>query len=239
MNNDNYIVIQGFMRNELKLKGNELMVYALIYGFSQDEESEFTGSVGYIADWIGSTRQTVFNVLKSLCDKGLLIKKEELKCGIKFCSYSAILPPVKKFDRGVVKNFDRGSQKIRPNNIDNNIINIIYYLNKKAGTNYKHTTKGTQSVINARLSEGFTEDDFKSVIDKKVARWKGTEMEQYLRPQTLFGTKMESYLNQNIVKEDKKKDEVKVRRYEEYKPEPEVEAVEMPEEIRNKLKGMF
>ena len=48
MKNENYIVIQGWMRNELNLKGNELIVYALIYGFSQDEESEFTGSVAYI-----------------------------------------------------------------------------------------------------------------------------------------------------------------------------------------------
>ena len=104
MNNDNYLVIQGWMRNELNIKGNELMVYALIYGFSQDNESEFNGSANYIADWIGSSRQTVHNVLKSLCDKGLLHKREENRNGVKFCSYKA-LHPVKKFDRGVSKNF--------------------------------------------------------------------------------------------------------------------------------------
>ena len=47
-----YINIQAFMRNDLNLKGNELLVYAIIYGFSQDEETKFTGSSTYIADWI-------------------------------------------------------------------------------------------------------------------------------------------------------------------------------------------
>ena len=77
---------------------------------------------------------------------------------------------------------------------------IIDYLNLKAVTRYKTSSKKTQSLINARLNEGFTLDDFKTVVDKKVAEWKGTEMEQYLRPETLFGTKFEGYLNANIVK---------------------------------------
>jgi uncharacterized phage protein (TIGR02220 family) len=81
---------------------------------------------------------------------------------------------------------------------------IVEYLNLKAGTHYKHTTQKTRTCIHARLSEGFTLDDFKIVIDKKVAEWKGTSMEQYLRPETLFGTKFEGYLNANIVKEEKK-----------------------------------
>ena len=81
---------------------------------------------------------------------------------------------------------------------------VVEYLNLKTGYHYKHTTKATRSKIEARLNEGFTLDDFKKVIDKMVADWKGTKMEQYLRPETLFGTKFEGYLNANIVKEDKK-----------------------------------
>lgn len=73
---------------------------------------------------------------------------------------------------------------------------IINYLNEKTGKHYKHTTNKTQTVIKARWSEGFTEDDFKKVIDNKVAEWKGTDMEKFLRPETLFGTKFEGYLNQ-------------------------------------------
>lgn len=73
---------------------------------------------------------------------------------------------------------------------------IINYLNEKTGKHYKHTTNKTQTVIKARWNEGFTEDDFKKVIDNKVAEWKGTDMEKFLRPETLFGTKFEGYLNQ-------------------------------------------
>jgi uncharacterized phage protein (TIGR02220 family) len=72
---------------------------------------------------------------------------------------------------------------------------IITYLNEKAGTNYKPTSRKTQNCINARIEEGFTVEDFKTVIDKKCAEWLTTDFEQYLRPSTLFGTKFESYLN--------------------------------------------
>lgn len=73
---------------------------------------------------------------------------------------------------------------------------IIDYLNQKTGKNFKHTTNKTQIVIKARWNEGFEEDDFRRVIDNKVSEWKGTDMEKYLRPETLFGTKFEGYLNQ-------------------------------------------
>ena len=77
----------------------------------------------------------------------------------------------------------------------NEIKDVIDYLNLKIGSKYKHTTKVTKESINARFKEGFTLEDFKCVIDKKYDEWHGTEYEQYLRPQTLFGTKFESYLN--------------------------------------------
>lgn len=81
----------------------------------------------------------------------------------------------------------------------NIIINIVEYLNEQAGTRYKPTTKKTQTLIKARLNEGFTVDDFKTVINNKVKEWKGSEWEKFLRPETLFGTKFESYLNQKLV----------------------------------------
>lgn len=75
---------------------------------------------------------------------------------------------------------------------------VIDYLNQRTGKNYKSTTKKNQTVIRARSDEGFSLDDFKRVIDNKVAEWKGTNMEKYLRPETLFGTKFEGYLNQKL-----------------------------------------
>ena len=80
---------------------------------------------------------------------------------------------------------------------NNNIYSLVIdYLNKKASTNYRATTKNTQSFINARVKEGYTVEDFKKVIDSKSKEWLNTDFEKYLRPATLFGTKFENYLNE-------------------------------------------
>lgn len=73
---------------------------------------------------------------------------------------------------------------------------IIDYLNEKAGKRFKVNDK-TKAHINARVNDGYTLTDFRAVIEKKVAEWRGTEMDKFLRPETLFGTKFEGYLNQN------------------------------------------
>jgi uncharacterized phage protein (TIGR02220 family) len=85
---------------------------------------------------------------------------------------------------------------------------VVDYLNEKAGTSYRATTKKTKEVIHARLAEGFTVEDFKTVIDKKCSEWIGTEFEQYLRPATLFGTKFESYLNAKVVTKKQNKPDI-------------------------------
>lgn len=77
---------------------------------------------------------------------------------------------------------------------------IIDYLNEKTGCHYQYTTGKTQRCINARLKEGFVIDDFIKAIDTKCDEWLNKkDMAQYLRPETLFGTKFESYLNQKGV----------------------------------------
>ena len=79
--------------------------------------------------------------------------------------------------------------------MSSNAEEIIRYLNEKAGTHYRDS-KETVRLINARTKEGFTVDDFKKVIDKKVKEWKGTEQAQYIRPSTLFApSHFEEYLN--------------------------------------------
>ena len=85
---------------------------------------------------------------------------------------------------------------------DNNIYSLVIdYLNRKAFTNYRSSTKNTQSFINARLKEGYVIEDFKKVIDSKSKEWLNTDFEKYLRPATLFGTKFENYLNEANKKE--------------------------------------
>ena len=105
-----------------------------------------------------------------------------------------------------LQGFDDNEQQQSNNNLttlskkkekNNNIYSLVIdYLNRKANTNYRSSTKNTQSFINARVSEGFTVEDFKKVIDSKSKEWLNTDFEKYLRPATLFGTKFENYLNE-------------------------------------------
>lgn len=74
---------------------------------------------------------------------------------------------------------------------------IIDYLNEKTGRNYKHKAKVNQRVIKARMNEGYTLEDFKTVIDKKYDEWNNdTKMKKFLRPETLFSTNFDRYLNE-------------------------------------------
>lgn len=75
MKSTNFIVIQGWMCNELELKGNELLIFALIYGFSQDEISKFNGSRNYIADTFNISLPTVDKALQNLVNKGYINKE--------------------------------------------------------------------------------------------------------------------------------------------------------------------
>lgn len=79
---------------------------------------------------------------------------------------------------------------------------IIEYLNQKAATNYRHTTKETQNCIKARFNAGFNLDNFKTVMDKKEDWLTDSKMCRYYRPITLFGTKFESYLNETQKQEE-------------------------------------
>lgn len=85
---------------------------------------------------------------------------------------------------------------------------IIEYLNFKTGHNYKYNISKTKKLIQSRLNEGFTIDDFKIVIEKKYGEWKNTDMEKYLRPETLFGSKFEGYLNQKVIAKDITTDDI-------------------------------
>lgn len=78
----------------------------------------------------------------------------------------------------------------------NEIKNVIEYLNSKLGTKYRYSTASIQKHIKARISEGATFEDFRTVIDKKYDEWMGTEFAKFLRPETLFGSKFHQYLNQ-------------------------------------------
>lgn len=127
---ENYITLLGWMRTELNLKGNELNLYAIIYGFTQDGDTEFSGSIRYMQEWLGvDSKQTVYNTLDKLIQKGLIQKRTEITNEVKRSYYSAaprgspkIRPPQSKFCTEVVQNLDHPSPNFRPNNIEDNLV---------------------------------------------------------------------------------------------------------------------
>ena len=88
-----------------------------------------------------------------------------------------------------------------------NIKTIVSYLNEKTGKSFRDNTDGTKKNITGRLSEDFTVEDFKKVIDKKTSQWlSDPKFEKFLRPETLFCKKhFESYLNEKVFSGGKKK----------------------------------
>lgn len=193
---ENYYTVKGWMINRLHLKGTQLMLYAIIYGFSQDGKSEFKGSVQYLADFVGVTEASARANLKALAKQGLItITSESGYCN----RYSAVLKKTAQDDVFANRGIEYCPEQKKPQKpqISADIEQVVDYLNNKAGKKFKSTTVETVKPIRARLNEGFTVEDFKNVIDIKVAEWADDEkMNKYLRPQTLFGTKFQSYLNQ-------------------------------------------
>ncbi|ARE26100.1 conserved phage C-terminal domain-containing protein [Lactococcus cremoris] len=83
---------------------------------------------------------------------------------------------------------------------------IISYLNEKTGRSFR-TTEAHKRFIKARWNENYKLDDFKKVVDNKVADWTGKTIngqpaEKYLQPSTLFGTKFDNYLNQTPMRQE-------------------------------------
>jgi phage replication O-like protein O len=102
-------------------------------------------------------------------------------------------------------NTDNIHTPVNSNDHITQIEEIIDYLNDKTGKNFRSKNKKTMEKITARLGEGYNLDDFKKVINIKTAKWKDTEFDDYLRPETLFGGKFENYLNEKEIKNAKSK----------------------------------
>lgn len=109
---DNYLTIQGWQINQLGLKGNELIIYAAIYGFTQAEGQWFTGSQQYLADWTNSTTRGVRKALASLEEKGLLLIGKNGKGN----KYRAIRPEIEE-QSSANENIEEQSSAIQRNKV--------------------------------------------------------------------------------------------------------------------------
>lgn len=210
-----------------KLSNNAKIMYALLYNrLDLSLESKWHDRNGKVfmyfttaefCEELGCSEKTVTKIKKELVTSGLLREERQ---GLTKPNRLYILgpkiikrepPEPKKIPSRTVENTALDTQEvqtiktdIRKTDIDNNKLSIckevISYLNLKAKKNFKVDTASHQKFIKARLKEGYVLEDFKKVVDIMVAKWKGTEYEQYLQPQTLFGNKMDNYLNQPMPK---------------------------------------
>ncbi|HGL1522946.1 TPA: conserved phage C-terminal domain-containing protein [Streptococcus pneumoniae] len=161
-----------------------------------------------------NSNKTIIKIKKELKDAGLMT---EVRQGMNLPnriyldalngSVESTFQEVQKVHLGSVENTLSEVQKVHTIKIENTKTEnnnnkllickeVISYLNLKAKKNFKVDTASHHKFIKARLKEGYVLEDFKKVVDIMVAKWKGTEYEQYLQPQTLFGNKMDNYLNQ-------------------------------------------
>lgn len=154
----NYLTIQGWMVTDLHLKGNELLVYAIIYGFTQAEGEQFTGSLSYLCEWTQSTKQGIQKNLKSLTEKGLIEKSEIYFGGVRHVAYHTT--ELHSFEdekvdgyttefNGVYNSVVQGMQLSCPNNKeDNKVDNIEFNFKEKKIEKEKKVAEEKQPEIN-------------------------------------------------------------------------------------------
>ena len=166
VNERNYIVVQGWMLTDLHLKGNELLIYACIYGFSQLDGQVFSGSLQYLADWTNSTKRGVVKCLKSLVEKGYIAKADKVINGVKFCEYR-----VTKFT-GVVNKVHGGSEQSSPGGDEHSSPNKLDINNLENKKVYKVFVKPTLEEIQAYCAERKNNVDPKKFFDfYEAAHW--------------------------------------------------------------------
>lgn len=171
---ENYFQVSGWMLNRLNLKGIPLQVFSIIYGFSQDGETYFTGSLQYLMDFTNASKPTIIKSLKELVEKGFVLKYENEMNGVKFNKYRANLPLVKEFNQGSQISLPGGSKETLPNNIsinnktniDIDIVNEITELYHSICVSFptlRAVSESRRKAILARLNT-YTIDDFRTVF---------------------------------------------------------------------------
>ena len=116
LRNENYIQVAAWMVTKLGLKSNDLLIFALIYGFTQDGDCEFTGSIDYMCKWLNASRPTVSKSLQFLCDTNLITKRVENVNNVIFNRYKAHLPVVNNLLEGSKETLQGGSKETLHNN---------------------------------------------------------------------------------------------------------------------------
>lgn len=184
---DNYFMVSGWMLNRLNLKGAALQIFSIIYGFSQDGEGSFTGSLQYLCDFTNSSKNTVLKALKELIEREYIVKTENTINGVRFCTYKTNAPVVQKLNRGSSetalgggsKTAPGGGAETEPNNKDidnksyinkdkvNEVINLYHSICVSFPT-IRAVSDARKKAILSRL-ETYSMDDFKTVFENAEA----------------------------------------------------------------------
>ena len=152
---ENYYQISGWMLNQLGLKGTELNIFAIIYGFTQDENSEFKGSLNYMCEFTGVSKPSVIKAINALIDKELVIKTEYLVNNVKQNGYKVNMGVVKNFNWGSKETLLGGSKETLPNNKGYKEIIDIYHQLCPSFPKCKTLSDKRKKQIKARLDPLF------------------------------------------------------------------------------------
>lgn len=217
----NWFWLENDLVDREDITAMEKLIYMLLARYADKEGKCFPSQeklckVTGIKDY-----RTIVKYLKQLEEKGLIeIKKNNGKVNVYYLKNITIPPTKNVGTKNATANFAEEpptknvgtpptnfagitihNEKDTKNNTQyiKEIDEVVKHLNEKAGTKYKSNSKSTTRHIQARINEGYTLEDFKTVIDKKCSEWLNTDMEKYLCPETLFGSKFEKYLNQKII----------------------------------------
>jgi len=166
---ENFYQVQGWMKNRLNLKGTKRDIYAIIYGFSQDGESEFKGSIKYLTEWLDVSRPTIIKALQELTECGYIIKRAEIINGVQFNRYKVNLQVVKNLYGGSKETLQGGSQNFLPNNDD-----IKNNINKEI----KKERKTFDGLIDKYITETGAGEDVRELLGEwlKVRKAKRSAM---------------------------------------------------------------
>lgn len=200
MTDENFIVIQGWMMNKLELKGNELILFATIYGFSQDGRSKFKGSLSYLQDALGCTRPTIIKLLKSLEEKGFIEKSVCMETGVnqyQSASKEILLGASKKSLLASKKTLPLASKKTLPYN--NNIYNYNNKHNSKSSKEHNTATHIPQEKKQQRdvsgggsgWRSGGTKEERIKMFKKEVASFLGKYKREMLKEFVEYWTESE------------------------------------------------
>lgn len=178
---ENHFIIKGFMINKLNLKGIELMVYAIIYGFSQDGSCKFTGSRQYLADFTGSSKSTIDRVLKELVDKQLINKETTNENNIIFNKYFINEDTLFKMSRGCIQNEEGGVFNLSTNNID--IYNSIN--NNSNNSNINNNILDNNIDIYTYIENNYGRT-LSPIEYEEISNWEDNELTRYAIKQSVL-----------------------------------------------------